>query len=98
MIKIQADLCIGCGRCAEGCPRQAISIVNGLARINQGLCNRCRLCLGLCPQGAIVELATVSKADLAITVGSLKQKAEILIERIEKLQQKRSDVKGSERA
>ncbi len=86
MIKIQADLCIGCGRCAEGCPQQAISIVDGQARINQGLCNRCRLCLGLCPQGAIVELAAVSGEKLAITVSSLKLKADDLIERIAKLQ------------
>jgi len=90
MIKIQADLCIGCGLCAESCPRQAISVYNGLARVNQALCNRCRLCLGLCPRGAIVELAPVSKADLTLTVSSLKQKTEVLIERIEKLRQIRA--------
>ena len=84
-IKIQADLCIGCGRCAESCPRQAISVINGLAQINQRLCNRCRLCLELCPRGAIVELEVISKEALVLTVGSLKQKAEDLVARIEKL-------------
>jgi len=90
MINIQADLCIGCGRCAESCPRQAISVINGLAQINRRFCNHCRLCLGLCPRGAIVELAAVSKTELALTVGSLKQKANDLVERIEKLRQKRA--------
>lgn len=90
MIKIQADLCIGCGLCAESCPRQAISVINGLARVNQELCNWCRLCLRLCPQSAIVELAAVPKAELALTVGSLKQKADDLVDRIEKLRQKRA--------
>jgi len=90
MIKIQANLCIGCGRCAESCPRQAISVINGLAQINRRFCNHCRLCLGLCPRGAIVELAAVSKTELALTVGSLKQKANDLVERIEKLRQKRA--------
>ncbi len=90
MIKVQANLCIGCGRCAENCPRQAISIINRLAQINHRLCNQCRLCLGLCPRGAIVELAAVPKEELALTVGSLKQKADNLIDRIEKIRQKRA--------
>ena len=88
MIKIQVELCIRCGRCAESCPRQAMSIVDGLAQINQRLCNQCRLCLELCPRDAIVEIAPVSKEELALTFGSLKQSAHDLIERIEKLKQR----------
>jgi len=94
MLKIRNDLCVGCGLCAESCPRQAISIIYGQAEINQGRCNQCHLCLGVCPQGAIVELAPVSEKDLANTVGSLKQKANDLVGHIEKLRQNRSAGKG----
>ena len=93
MIKIRPDLCIGCGHCVGGCAQQAISIVYGLARINQRLCNRCHLCLELCPHGAIVELAAVSGEKLTVMVGLLKQEANDIVERIVKLQQKRIDVK-----
>jgi len=54
-------------------------------------------CLDICPQVAIVESAPVSQAEMAITVGSLKQKANDLVVRIEKLRQNSSEVKGSER-
>ena len=91
MLKIRNDLCVGCGLCAESCPRQAISIVHGQAEINQGQCNQCHVCLKLCPQGAIVELAPVSEEELANTVGSLKQKADDLVRRIERLKQQKND-------
>jgi ferredoxin len=89
MIKIQADLCIGCGRCAESCPRRAISIVYGQAQINQGWCNQCHVCLNICPQGAIVKIAPVSEDELEATVSSLKHRANELIERIESLRRSR---------
>ena len=94
MLKIRNDLCVGCGLCVDSCPRQAISIIYGQAEINQSRCNQCHLCFEVCPRGAIFESTPVSEADLAITVGSLKQKADDLVERIEKLRQNRSAGKG----
>ena len=94
---MRKDLCVGCGFCRENCPQGAISVQSGKAWIDRTRCNHCGICLNICPQGAIVELVAVSQADIAITVGSLKQKADDLVERIEKLRQNRSDVKGSER-
>jgi ferredoxin len=85
MLKIRKDLCVGCRLCIDSCPRQAISIIYGQAEINQGQCNQCYVCLQICPQGAIAELAPVSEEEMANTVGSLKQKTEDLIRRIEKL-------------
>lgn len=85
MLRVRKDLCLGCGLCVENCPRQAISIVSATAEIDRSRCNQCRLCLEVCPQGAIVEFTPVSEAELSTTVGSLKQKADDLVRRIEKL-------------
>ena len=85
MLRVRRDLCLGCGLCVESCPQQAISIVSATAEINHSRCNQCRLCLEVCPQGVIVEIVPVSEADLATTVSSLKQKADDLMRRIEKL-------------
>ena len=90
MLRVRKDLCFGCGLCSESCLRQAISVVSGQAEINQIRCNQCRLCLEVCPQGAIVELAPVSEAELATTVGSLRQKADDLVRRIERLRQQKN--------
>jgi len=90
MIKILEDLCIGCGLCIESCPRQAISLIGGVAKIDQRLCKHCCLCLGVCPRDAIIEEKTITKSELALEIGSLKKKADNLVDRIEKIRQRRS--------
>ena len=55
-MRVRKDLCVGCGLCTESCPRGAISLQFGQARIYQERCNHCGFCLDACPQGAIVEL------------------------------------------
>jgi len=97
MLRVRKDLCVGCGLCIENCPQEAVSVQYGKAWIDRTRCNRCGICLDVCPQGAIIESAPVSQAEMATTVGSLKQKANGLVERIEKLRQNRSTLKGSER-
>ena len=50
------DRCNGCGRCLAPCEisgRQAIRVVDGLAVIDQKLCQKCNLCLLVCPEGAV---------------------------------------------
>ena len=98
MLQVRKDLCVGCGLCIENCPQEAVSVQFGKAWIDQNRCNRCGICLDVCPQGAIIEPAPVSQAELALTVSSLKQKADDLIGCIERLRQNRSDVKGSGKA
>jgi uncharacterized protein (DUF362 family)/NAD-dependent dihydropyrimidine dehydrogenase PreA subunit len=46
-------LCIGCGKCAESCPKHTISLINGKARINDSNCIRCYCCQEMCPHRAI---------------------------------------------
>ena len=87
LLRVRKDLCLGCGLCAEICPRQAISLPLGLVQIDQNRCNHCGLCLDTCPQGAITELTPVSQRDLQATVTGLKSKANDLVSRIDKLKE-----------
>jgi Fe-S-cluster-containing hydrogenase component 2 len=42
--------CIGCGRCVQICPKQAISMdKDNKAHIDQKLCNKCGRCILECP-------------------------------------------------
>jgi len=47
------DRCIACGTCIEGCPVQAISLVNERAFIEDDECIRCYCCHELCPEEAV---------------------------------------------
>ncbi len=46
--------CLGFGDCAKVCPNNAISIVDGLARVNKSECIGCGLCSKACPDNLIV--------------------------------------------
>ena len=87
VLRVRKGLCLGCGLCIESCPRQAISLPSGLAQIDQSRCNHCGLCFDVCPQGAIIELTPVSRRELQATVTGLKDRAEEIITRIEKLKE-----------
>ncbi|MGI5888106.1 MAG: DUF362 domain-containing protein [Oscillospiraceae bacterium] len=45
--------CVGCGRCAQSCPRKAITISDGRASIDYSKCIKCFCCHELCPQKAV---------------------------------------------
>ncbi|MBI9105342.1 MAG: 4Fe-4S binding protein [Spirochaetales bacterium] len=54
IIKIDEQLCNGCGNCIPGCPEGAIQLIDGKARLVSDLsCDGLGACLGKCPLGAI---------------------------------------------
>lgn len=54
VIKIDEDLCNGCGACVPGCPEGALQIIDGKARLVSDLfCDGLGACIGECPMGAI---------------------------------------------
>ncbi|MFY9380923.1 MAG: RnfABCDGE type electron transport complex subunit B [Eubacteriales bacterium] len=45
--------CQGFGDCVLACPDGAISIVDGMARVNARKCTGCGICVSVCPKGII---------------------------------------------
>lgn len=45
--------CVGCGKCAIGCPAKAITMVNGRPKIDRNKCISCFCCGEFCPKGAM---------------------------------------------
>jgi len=55
MVKIDSDLCVGCGSCVPYCPVEAIKLVDRKAEADLGRCVECGTCVRAdpCPVGAL---------------------------------------------
>ena len=54
VIRINGELCAGCGSCIEACSTGAIHLTDHEAEIDETLCIVCEACLEACPNGAII--------------------------------------------
>ena len=48
--------CLGYGTCTKACKYGAISVVNGVAKVDEDLCVGCMACAAACPRGLIVPV------------------------------------------
>lgn len=60
MIKIQKDLCIGCGKCVKDCVAHNIILKDGKAEVKRE-CFLCGHCVAVCPKAAV----STSEYDMA---------------------------------
>jgi len=51
-----AVACIGCTKCFQVCPYEAITMANNLAFIDSDKCRLCRKCVPVCPTNSILEI------------------------------------------
>ena len=79
IIKIDEDLCDGCGNCIPTCPEQAIQIVDTpkgpkAKLVKEIYCDGLGACLGSCPTGALTIEERVAEAyDEEATVARIKE-------------------------
>lgn len=59
-VHVLADKCVGCGKCMEVCPEDAIIGKNGyIHMVDQDMCEQCGKCLAVCPQHARVKAGRI---------------------------------------
>jgi NAD-dependent dihydropyrimidine dehydrogenase PreA subunit len=63
VVYVDEKRCTGCGLCTDVCVPDAISVLNGVARVEQSLCVGCEACLSVCPTGAILSLTEPANAE-----------------------------------
>jgi MinD superfamily P-loop ATPase len=60
---IDKAICVGCGKCVEVCPPQALILVDDIVQIKDELCEECGFCSPECPVNAI-EIRFLRSTDL----------------------------------
>ncbi len=53
LLKVSAELCVGCGACVPTCPFGALSMGDAIVDCNGDLCTGCGACIPVCPVNAL---------------------------------------------
>ncbi len=76
IVRIDEELCTGCGICVTPCAEGAIEIVAGKAKVvKDELCDGAGFCLAVCPEGALtVEKREAPDFDEAAAAEKMAEK------------------------
>ncbi len=53
VVRVDKELCDGCGICVDECPFDALKLTSNTVNVNDALCNGCGICTVSCPKDAL---------------------------------------------
>ena len=68
--------CLGYGDCRDACPFDAITIINGLPKIDKNKCTACEKCVIVCPRNIISVEEITTKNFMYVSCSSLEKGAQ----------------------
>ena len=90
IIKIDEDLCTGCGNCVVDCAEGALKVIDGKAKVvNEVFCDGLGACISGCPTGALEiierEALEFNEEEVEKHLEKLKQNDQLNTEEVERI-------------